>query len=550
VIAREDALAAFEADRFDVVVIGGGITGAGVALDAASRGYSVALVEGQDFAAGTSSRSSKLIHGGLRYLQNFDLGLVREALLERGLLTKLAPHLVRPLPLLVPGFDGKRPDRLTGVGLNMYDVMATDRLRRRARQADEWSPDRHRMISPEEVIELLPALAGRNPSGAYLFYDCQTDDVRLVLTVLGEAERFGAVIANRCQVTGLLEKDGRAAGVVFSDRVGGGQFEIRADNVVNATGVWADRIRGDELHSEAEVPQIRPSRGTHVTLSHARVPINAGAIVPAGNGRSIFALPWLGRTLVGTTDNDYDGPLDHIPPDPADVDYLLDACNAFFGDSLTTADLTGAYAGVRPLISTGDPKKSVDISRKAELYETSSGLVTITGGKLTTWRRMAKMAVDRIVEREGRDAPSRTHEIPLGQPAEPEDLPEVVGVDDGSLAQLAHRYGYAARHVLAVAEERPELARRIVPDLPDLLAEAPFSVRHEQAASVADVLLRRTRLGLLEARALVDPNGPVRAVAEAMAPELGWDPAEVDAQVERWLEVAGEEGIAVPVAAA
>jgi glycerol-3-phosphate dehydrogenase len=550
VIAREEALAAFQADRFDVVVIGGGITGAGVALDAASRGYSVALVERADFAIGTSSRSSKLVHGGLRYLQNFDLGLVREALLERGLMTNLAPHLVRPLPLLVPGFDGKRPDRLTGVGLNMYDVMATERLRRRARQSDEWSPDRHRMISAEEVIELLPALAGRKPSGAYLFYDCQTDDVRLVLTVLGEAERFGTVMANRCDVLGLIEENGRAAGVTVEDRASGGQFEIRADNVVNATGVWADRIKGDELHNEAEVPQIRPSRGTHVTLSQDRLPINAGAIVPAGSGRSIFALPWLGRTLVGTTDNDYEGPLDHIAPDPADIDYLLEACNAFFGESLSTADLTGAYAGVRPLISTGDPKKSVDISRKAELYETSSGLVTITGGKLTTWRRMAKLAVDRIVEREGRDAPCRTHEIPLGQPAEPDDLPDVVGVDDGSLALLAHRYGYAAREVLALAGQRPELARRVVPDLPDLLAEAPFSVRNEQASDLPDVLLRRTRLGLLAAHALVDPGGPARTVAEAMAPELGWDAAEVDAQIERWLVVAREEGIAVPVAAA
>jgi glycerol-3-phosphate dehydrogenase len=211
--------------------------------------------------------------------------------------------------------------------------------------------------------------------------------------------------------------------------------------------------------------------------------------------------------------------------------------------------VTGAYAGVRPLISSGDPKKSVDISRKAELYETSSGLVTITGGKLTTWRRMAKMAVDRIVEREGREAPCRTHEIPLGQPAEPEDLPDVVGVDDDSLALLAHRYGYAARGVLAMADEQPELARRIVPGLPDLLAEAPFSVRHEQAASVADVLLRRTRLGLLDGRSLVEPDGPARTVAEAMAPELGWDPARVDAEVERWFEVARAEGIALPVPA-
>jgi glycerol-3-phosphate dehydrogenase len=310
--------------------------------------------------------------------------------------------------------------------------------------------------------------------------------------------------------------------------------------------VWADQIRGEELHDEAEVPVIRPSRGTHVTLSHERLPINVGAIVPAGSGRSIFALPWLGRTLIGTTDNDYEGPLDHIAPDPKDVDYLLEACNAFFDDDLTPADVTGAYAGVRPLISTGDPKKSVDISRKAELYETSSGLVTITGGKLTTWRRMAKMAVDRIVEREGRDAPCRTHEIQLGQPAEPGDLPEVEGVDEGSRELLAHRYGYAAAGVLALAAERPELARRIVPDLPDLLVEAPFAVLHEQAASLGDVLLRRTRLGLLAARDLVDPAGPARAVAEAMAPELGWDTARVDAEVERWLGVAQAEGIALP----
>ena len=199
-----------------MVVVGGGITGAGVALDAASRGYSVALVEKTDFAAGTSSRSSKLIHGGLRYLQNFDLGLVREALLERSLLVKLAPHLVKPLPLIVPTFEGKRPDRVLGVGLNMYDVMS---WRRGRDEAEEWSPARHRSIGGEEVLELIPALAGREPTAGYLFYDCQTDDVRLVLTVLGEAERFGAVIANRCEVTGLVERAGRAAGVLVRDEL-------------------------------------------------------------------------------------------------------------------------------------------------------------------------------------------------------------------------------------------------------------------------------------------------------------------------------------------
>src|ERR671917_65264 len=277
-IPRADALAALERDSFDLVVVGGGITGAGVALDAASRGYSVALLEKADYAAGTSSRSSKLVHGGLRYLQKFDLGLVREALLERSLLVKLAPHLVTPLPLLVPAFEGKRPDRLMGVGLNMYDVMA---WRRGRDDEEEWSPARHRIVDTAETLEMVPALAGRDPSAAYLFYDCQTDDVRLVLSVLGEAERFGAVLANRCEATGLVERSGRAAGV----------------------------------------------------------------IVPGGGGRTIFVLPWLGRTLVGTTDNDYRGSLEHVPAADEDVAYLLEAVNAYFGTSLAPSDLTAAYAG-------------------------------------------------------------------------------------------------------------------------------------------------------------------------------------------------------------
>jgi glycerol-3-phosphate dehydrogenase len=546
VIARADAVAALAADRFDLAVVGGGITGAGVALDAASRGYSVALVERQDYASGTSSRSSKLVHGGLRYLQNFDLGLVREALLERSLMVRLAPHLVRPLPLLVPAFEGKRPARLTGVGLNMYDVMAYQRGRD---QPEEWSPARHRTIDGDETMALAPALAERAPTAAYLFYDCQTDDARLVLTVLGEAERFGAVCANRCEVTGLVEREGRAAGVLVRDSEQGGEFELQADNVVNATGVWADRLRPDELYAEEEVPRIRPSRGTHVILARESLPLEgAGVIVPAGGGRTIFVLPWLGRTLVGTTDNDYEGELEHVPPSADDVTYLLDAVNAFFGTSLATADLTGAYAGVRPLISTGDPKKSVDISRKAELYETSSGLVTITGGKLTTWRRMAKLAVDRVVEREGREAPCRTHEIPLGEPADPGELPSLDGMDGAVREHLAGRYGHDAHEVLALAGEHPELAARLVPPLPDLAAEAAFAARRDQARSLADVLLRRTRLGLLDARALSDGDGPERA-ARAMAGELGWDDPRVRAEVEGWREVARAEGL-VPAEAA
>jgi glycerol-3-phosphate dehydrogenase len=545
VLSRDAALEALSSDVFDVVVVGGGITGAGVALDAAARGYSVALVEKADFAAGTSSRSSKLVHGGLRYLQNFDLGLVREALLERQLLVKLAPHLVRPLRLVVPAFEGARPDRLVGVGLNLYDVMSVDKLRGRLRRRDDvggsWSPDRHRIITGEEVVELLPALRERAPTSGYLFYDCQTDDVRLVLTILGEAERFGTVMANRVEVTDLVPEGVRAV-----DALTGTPFVIRAASVVNATGVWADRLRPDELHDEAEVPTIHPSRGTHVTVSSQALPLVAGAIVPAAGGRSIFALPWLGRTLLGTTDNDYEGDLDHVPADPADVDYILEATNSFFGTALGPGDLTGAYAGVRPLISTGDPKKSVDISRKAELYETSSGMITITGGKLTTWRRMAKMAVDRLVEREARDAPCRTHEIPLGLPVDPEDLRRIEGVPRDSYRALAGRYGWAAHDVLRVAAERGELAQPIVDGLPDLLAEVAFAARREQAQSVGDVLLRRTRLGLLAAREL--DEGVARRVAAVLGAERGWDDARVEAEAEAWRAESDAEGLVVPTA--
>jgi glycerol-3-phosphate dehydrogenase len=550
-LTRARAIEEIAGKRFEVVVIGGGITGAGVALDAASRGYSVALLERGDYALGTSSRSSKMVHGGLRYLQNFDLGLVREALVERQLMVRLAPHLVYPTPFLVAALGEERRDRKLGLGLNMYDVMATTRTgrgrrERRAGRDEEdyyWSPDRHRTIDRDEVLDLVPALAPREPKDAYLFYDCQTDDVRLVLTVLGEAERFGAVTLNGAEVTEVLSKDGKAVGVAFVEADSGERMEVGADHVVNATGVFADRIRPDELLGEEDVPRIAPSRGTHILLDQADLPMGkAACIVPAGEGRMIFSLPWYGRTLIGTTDNDFEGDIVHPRPAGEDVAYLLQAVNDFFGTSLGESDLVGAYAGVRPLISTGDPRKSVDISRKAELYETSSGMLTITGGKLTTWRRMAKQTVDRLVLREGREAPCHTHEIPLGMAAGPDDLKAPDGVTEDALEQLAFRYGHAARKVLAIAREDPKLARPIVPGRPDLLAEVAVAARHEQARSVADVLLRRTRLGILAAPVLREAKA-VRPVADVLGAELGWSRRQRSREAEAWPAVAAQEGI-------
>jgi len=551
-LTRANAIEAIAGRHFEVVVIGGGITGAGVALDAAARGYSVALLERGDYAVGTSSRSSKMVHGGLRYLQNFDLGLVREALLERQLMVQLAPHLVYPTPFLVAALGEERRDRKLGLGLNMYDVMATTRVGRSRRELrtskeeDEdfyWSPDRHRTIDRDEVLELVPALAAREPKDAYMFYDCQTDDVRLVLTVLGEAERFGAVMLNGANVAEVLSANGRATGVAFEEAESGERAEVSADHIVNATGVFADQIRPEEIAGEEDVPRIAPSRGTHLILDQADLPMGrAACIVPAGAGRMIFSLPWYGRTLIGTTDNDFDGDTVHPRPAPDDVGYLLDAANEFFGTSLTQSDLVGAYAGVRPLISSGDPRKSVDISRKAELYETSSGMLTITGGKLTTWRRMAKQTVDRLVEREGREAPCHTAEIPLGMEARAEDLEAPEGVGEATISQLAFRYGHAARTVLDLAWKDPKLARPIVPGRPDLLAEVTVAARHEQARCVADVLLRRTRLGILAAPQLRGAAA-VRPIAEVLGAELGWSRRQVKREAEAWPQAAALEGI-------
>ena len=367
--------------------------------------------------------------------------------------------------------------------------------------------------------------------------------MRLVLTVLGEAERFGATMLNGAEVTEVtLGGDGRATGVAFVEAESGERIEVVADNVVNATGVFADRIRPEEVVEEEDVPRISPSRGTHVLIDRADLSTGeAACIVPAGEGRAIFALPWYGRTLIGTTDNDFDGDVDHPRPAGDDIAYLLEAVNEFFGISLGERDLVGAYAGVRPLIATGDPKKSVDISRKAELYETSSGMLTITGGKLTTWRRMAKQTVDRLVEREGREAACHTAEIPLGMEARPEDLEAPEGVGEEAIAQLAFRYGHAARNVLALAREDAKLVAPIVPGRPDLLAEAAIAARHEQARSVADVLLRRTRLGILAAPQLREA-GPARAVAAAMGDELGWSRRQVKQAAEAWPAALAEAG--------
>ena len=383
--------------------------------------------------------------------------------------------------------------------------MSVERRRGRRSSADNWSPDRHRVISGAEVLE---AAAGPRRAGSRPRATCSmtarptTRDSCSPCSGRPSASARSVPTASRSR-SWSSEHGQRNAGCALATAPSGEELVVRATHVVNATGVWADRLRPEELHDEAEVPQIRPSRGTHIIFADADLPLRAGAIVPAGGGRTIFALPWLGHTLVGTTDNDYEGELEHVTPGRGG--HRLPAATrstSSSGTALGRGHIAGAFAGVRPLISSTDSKSSVDISRKAELYETSSGMVTITGGKLTTWRRMAKMTVDRIVERDARDAPCRTHEIPLGQAIEPRRAgARRRGRRGGATAALAARYGHAAR---STCSRSPPSARRwrapIVEGLPDLLAEVVHAARREQARGIGDVLLRRTRLGLLAAR--------------------------------------------------
>jgi glycerol-3-phosphate dehydrogenase len=536
VIVRESAVAALAADRFDVVVIGGGITGAGVALDAASRGLTVALVERRDFASGSSSRSTKLVHGGLRYVPGLHLGLVRESLLERELMLRLAPRLVRRLPIVVPAQSGRRLRRALSVALTVYDILARNR---------QTSPDRHRTVAGEEIVELVPALAARPPSSGYLYHDCQVDDARFVLTVLAEAERRGAICANRLEAEQLIERGGRIAGVRVRDAETGGTFTITTGRVVSATGAWADQTFRHGLRNHAAMPVLRPSRGTHISLRREQLPLNGvGVLVPSGQNRHISVLPWLGGVLVGATDDDHDGDVDDLRPRVEDVEYLLKAVNSSLGMRLGHGDVAGAFAGARPLIA--GRGTTADLSRRAELHESSSGLITITGGKLTTWRRMAKCAVDRLVRREGRRARCHTHEIPLGDLQDPSDLPRADGVPTSAYSHLADRYGADAFEVLAIAASDPQMTRPLVAGHRDLAAEAAFAARREQARSVGDVLLRRTRLGMLAAREVCDPPAAVAShVAEAMATELGWDDRRTRDQVAAWEAEARAEGIVV-----
>ena len=510
---REDALArlAQRGAVFDLLVVGGGITGAGIALDAASRGLSVALVERNDFASGTSSKSSKLVHGGLRYLEQREFGLTREASVERDLLRRLAPHLVEPAPFVLP-VSSRWSRALFGAGLWTYDALASFK-----------NLKVHRHMSAEETERMVPALPHGKVRGGYLFYDCKTDDVRMVLAVLGQARRYGAVVANYVAVEHLdgTEEGCRAA---VRDRVADETFEIAARQVVVAAGVWGDRL--EAMSRPGAVARLRPSKGIHLVFRKESLPMaEAAAFIPdAERKRMLFVVPWHDAVLVGTTDTAYEGDLDAPAVEPEDRDYCLTAVSSIFDLSLDERDVAGAYAGLRPLIA-ARAGATADLSRRHAVYSIAPGITGITGGKLTTWRRMARDAVDGVAAELGGRGKCRTQWIRLGS----SDVPRLraavgrraarLGIPQARVDNLVRFYGDAALAVLDVAE-REGLSGPLNDDAPPLAAEALYCAQTEMVVHLDDLLARRTRL------ALTDPSagtGPGSRAPELLAGALGWD---------------------------
>ena len=530
---RSDALQRLESTNFDVVVIGGGITGVGCALDAVSRGLRVALVERDDFASGTSSKSSKLVHGGIRYLQQGDIRLVYEALAERQILRRNAPHLVKVLPFLIPilsskGVVNRKLARAMGSAMWMYDLTGGLRIGKM-----------HKRVSKKRALELFPTLPAEKLMPSYLYYDAEADDARLVVSVARTAAlRFGATIVNRTDVVSLhKDVNGKVNGVVVT--ADGRTFTVAAKAVVNAAGVWSDDVRALD---EAEHPHsIRPAKGVHITVPWSKVRNTVAAVIPVpGDKRSVFVVPWGQFTFVGTTDTDYNGPVDDPQCNEEDVEYLLRALNGAITETVTTDDILGTWAGLRPLVA--DPEASgrtADLSRRHKVRRSDSGVVTITGGKLTTYRKMAADTIDKVLA-EVLDADrvtrlrqrSKTKNLKIHGANGYEELmasaDSLSPLGGDEVRRLADRYGSDATTVLAIAESDPSMAELLVPGLPYLRAEAIFAVRYEMATTVDDILSRRTRARLEVRDASADA---AFAVAALLAPELGWDEAEQARQV-------------------
>ena len=518
----------------DVLVIGGGITGAGIARDAAMRGFRTALVDKADFGAGTSSHSSRLIHGGVRYLEQYEFGLVFEASRERRVLLKIAPHLVRPLAFLFPVYRGARvPPWKLRAGMWLYDLLAAFRNVRR-----------HRWLRPKHVRRVEPGLRDRGLRGAALYYDAQVDDARLVVATIRSAARAGALAANYVEVTTLLKPDGRVRGAAFRDLLTGESGAIRASVVVNATGPWSDGLR--RLDDPAAAPLLRPTKGAHVVVPRRRMSNeHAVTLFSQIDGRVMFVLPWGELAYVGTTDTDADSSPDALRVTSADVTYLLRSANAAFPDAhLTTNDVVSAWAGLRPLLR-HDGGAPSQVSREHYVEESAHGLISIVGGKLTTYRVMARDVVDRVAKRlralDGRPLPPRAatarEPLPGGESADLEVLVEAArarGAAEPVARHLVASYGSEAAAVLNLVDRDRSLGAAIMAGRPEIWAEVQYAVEREQALRVQDVLIRRLHLFYETRDQALSVAG---AVAGRMKQLLGWDDVREAEELRNYAEI-------------
>ncbi len=540
---RKLNLQALANERFDVLVIGGGITGAGVALDAAARGYTVALVEKADFASGTSSKSTKLVHGGIRYVPNLDFSLVHEALVERGFLLQNAPFLVSPIGFVLPIYDGDRhpvgmPFTTPGgiglssvldTGLWLYDTLA-----------GRHNLNHHRHLSRETVLKIAPTLVPEGLKEGFVYYDAQTNDARLNMAVIRTAARSGAVITNYTEVTAFSIEQKQLRGARIRDNISGATIDIRARHIVNATGIFAEHV--EALTGTEPQIQIEPSKGVHLVLSREMLHVGQEAIVlpETEDMRILFIVPWESRVIFGTTDTG-SGPLDHPTATQVDIEYLLKYLNRYLTVRVTKADIISTYAGYRPLIK---PRKqnasTAKLSRTHVVLKNPTGLVSIVGGKLTTYRRMAQDTVDVLSKRDGRKLAHPTEALPLQGSTDwtiakhsLQKKGATLGLATEIVEHLGHSYGSEANDILDLIANDPTLARRLIDDLPYIAAEVIYGCRAEMAMTPEDILARRTSIILEDKQRGL---GIVDEVVSLMAREHNWSHLEQEKKARTYRE--------------
>jgi glycerol-3-phosphate dehydrogenase len=513
------------AEQFDVVVIGGGVVGSGCALDAATRGLKVAMVEARDFASGTSSRSSKMFHGGLRYLEQLEFGLVREALYERELsLTTLAPHLVKPLPFLYPLTKRWWERPYVAAGMLLYDQLGG---------AKSVPPQKH--LTRAGALRLCPGLKRSSLIGGIRYYDTVVDDARHTMTVARTAAHYGAVVRSSTQVFALLREGDRVTGVRVRDSEDGSIADVRGHVVVNATGVWTDEIQA--LSKQRGRFQVRASKGVHVVVPRDRI-VSDVAIILRTERSVLFVIPWGSHWIIGTTDTDWGLDLAHPAATKADIDYILGTVNTVLATPLTHADIDGVYAGLRPLLA-GESDDTSKLSREHAVAVPAPGLVAIAGGKYTTYRVMAADAIDTAAQYvPARVAPSITEKVPLlgadGYFAlinQTEHVGALQGLHPYRVRHLLDRYGSLLSEVLTLAADRRDLLNPIAAAPGYLRVEAAYAAAAEGALHLEDILARRTRIAIEYSHRGVDC---AREVAEIVAPVLGWTAADVDREVKTY----------------